>query len=197
MCKREMTLASSCTPWILHAAGVVHPMVRFGDETRFGADHVAGARCHDCGVRVGAWHHLECDWAECPLCHGQLLGCGCQFDEGAEPGPALFLRAFMASGATWPDPSEDLLFELLSDIERGSESFIIVERSDDATGQTFFQAIIEDGVWRVERREGAPERHFFGFVPDTRAAHATLTAWAFGQGPVTAEPRWQPLEHDG
>ncbi len=34
-------------------------------------------RCHDCGVEVGGLHHLHCDMAECPRCHGQLYSCAC------------------------------------------------------------------------------------------------------------------------
>jgi hypothetical protein len=35
------------------------------------------------------------------------------------------LRVQMESGQIWHDPSEDLLFELLSDMERGEEEFLM------------------------------------------------------------------------
>ena len=67
----------------------------------------------------------------------------------------------MESGATWDDPSEDLLFDLFSEIERGNEKFIVVERLADSTGQTYAQSIRnDDGSYLVERREGRPDAHF-------------------------------------
>jgi hypothetical protein len=35
------------------------------------------SRCHDCGVKVGGYHHPGCDDEECPNCHMQLISCGC------------------------------------------------------------------------------------------------------------------------
>lgn len=89
------------------------------------------------------------------------------------------LRATTTSGAVWDDPSEDLLFELLSDIERGDEQFVVVERLSDETGQTYAQSIRnDDGSYLVERRDGTPGKHFDLRMPDMRGAHAVLTAWA-------------------
>ena len=50
------------------------------------------------------------------------------------------LRALPEVGQSWDDPSEDLLFMLLDDIERGEGSFLIVERTTDPSGQTYAQA---------------------------------------------------------
>lgn len=42
------------------------------------AMHVwSSERCGDCRVRRGGTHHPGCDVAECPVCHQQLLSCGC------------------------------------------------------------------------------------------------------------------------
>jgi hypothetical protein len=64
------------------------------------------------------------------------------------------LRALIESGERWDDPSEDLLFDLLSDIEAGEGSFLIVERAADVNGQTYSQALhLEDGraPWNTAR----------------------------------------------
>lgn len=52
-------------------------MVRFGQER----PKWRGATCGDCGVLRGGLHHLGCDVQQCPLCRGQMLSCGCRFDE--------------------------------------------------------------------------------------------------------------------
>jgi hypothetical protein len=86
----------------------------------------------------------------------------------------------MESGAIWDDPSEDLLFELLSDIERGEERFIVVERTVDASHQTYAQAIrADDGGWLLERRDGSAHQHYRAVLSNLRAAHHALTSWAF------------------
>ncbi len=42
----------------------------------------ADAPCHDCGVRKEQLHVANCDVEACPRCFGQLITCGCFWDEG-------------------------------------------------------------------------------------------------------------------
>lgn len=59
------------------------PRIRYGDES---SDWQAGKyACHDCAAVKGEYHLPGCDVEECPLCHGQALGCEC------------------IEGETWPD----------------------------------------------------------------------------------------------
>jgi hypothetical protein len=78
-----MKVAPTCTAWTLHVEGAAFAMIRYGEETRHGATYRADSRCHDCWVEPGGFHHPGCDWAECPRCRGQLLGCDCDYDEDA------------------------------------------------------------------------------------------------------------------
>jgi hypothetical protein len=105
------------------------------------------------------------------------------------------IRAKTETGATWDDPSEDLLYELLLDIDRGDEAFFVIERLADPTGQTYAQVIKDDGDWIVERREGGPASHYKARVPDVRDAHRALCSWAHGLG-SSDEPdmAWTRLE---
>ena len=96
------------------------------------------------------------------------------------------LRAATESGATWDDPSEDLLFELLSDLERGSESFFTVQRL--AVAGVYMQVLFQDdGQYLIEHRDGGASSHFAAVCADKRIAHEVLFKWAFEL------PGWQGL----
>jgi hypothetical protein len=76
-------------------------------------------------------------------------------------------------------PRRTLLFELLSDIERGDEEFVIVERLSDPEGQTYMQLVLDhDGTYTVEHRDGSAEEHYRAATADKREAHAVLWRWA-------------------
>jgi hypothetical protein len=76
-CGGEMRSARSCGVDALHVQGSPVTTIRWGEERGWQAT----ARCGDCGVLPGGFHHLGCDLQQCPMCSGQLLSCGCRFDE--------------------------------------------------------------------------------------------------------------------
>jgi hypothetical protein len=56
------------------APGQYHHEVLIGDPPR----------CHDCSALPGFYHHVGCDWEECPRCHGQEISCDCHPETEAE-----------------------------------------------------------------------------------------------------------------
>jgi len=103
------------------------------------------------------------------------------------------LRARMSSGAIWDDPSEDLLFDLLTDIEAGREEFMIVERL--GLKETYAQALLsEEGVFLMEYREGSADRHFAATSRDKQRIHAAMTGWAYQLESWSVQLDWQPAD---
>ena len=74
-CDREMLIADSCGVEVLHRGGVPVAMLPWRP------DRAGPNRCHDCGVLPGGFHHPGCDEQRCAICGGQMLMCGCRFDE--------------------------------------------------------------------------------------------------------------------
>ena len=120
------------------------------------------------------------------------------FDDADDPAQGeeelVVLRATTEQGHVWDDPSEDLLFELLTDVEEGTEQFVVVERPADASGQTYAQVILGGGGdWLLERRDGSADLHFAASLPDKQAAHQALTAWAFELPGWESEASWRAI----
>lgn len=67
--------------------GVQYARIPYGQEHQFEQMELwyeatyADRPCHDCLTKKGDLHALGCDVERCPRCHGQLLGCGCPYDE--------------------------------------------------------------------------------------------------------------------
>jgi hypothetical protein len=105
-------------------------------------------------------------------------------------------RAIMGSGQRWDDPPEALLFHLLTTVESGADEFLIVERTDDPTGQTYVQVIHDNEEFTVEYRDGAPDRHFQAFETDKRRVHDVIAGWRFDRPGWREALPWQPLDLD-
>jgi hypothetical protein len=104
------------------------------------------------------------------------------------------LRAIPEVGQQWDDPSEDLLFMLLEDIEAGEGSFLIVERTTDPSAETYAQALRrDDGSYLVEHREGDADHHYGTTVADMHAAHQLLTGWAFQRPGWSDQVTWSQV----
>jgi hypothetical protein len=69
-CAREMLDEGreGCLPTLL-IGGKLHNRLPHGTDA-YDVDD-----CNDCGVQLGAVHHVLCDRERCPVCGGQLIAC--------------------------------------------------------------------------------------------------------------------------
>jgi hypothetical protein len=96
-CELEMRTADGCVKLPVKTIDGEYEPIPYGSEQNRppahpGVQHhgvVLGdpSRCHDCLVLPGHYHHVGCDWEECPRCHGQYIGCECKPVEEEPSGP--------------------------------------------------------------------------------------------------------------
>jgi hypothetical protein len=79
-CELEMNGAAGCVKMPVRTVDGELDPIPYGSETRY-PPPPEGHRCHDCDALPGNYHHVGCDWEECPRCHGQYITCGCQLGE--------------------------------------------------------------------------------------------------------------------
>lgn len=75
-CKQRMLKANGCTYTHLECNKILYKRIKHGDEGYSFPDNL---RCHDCGAKVGYYHHFGCDMERCPVCGMQLISCNCEF----------------------------------------------------------------------------------------------------------------------
>ena len=86
-CHGEMEMPISCTVSAFHQNGRRFDLAPFGDDPDWPSTR---EECGDCGAIRGGFHHPGCDIQRCPACGGQLISCGCRFDEdGPDTGLSL------------------------------------------------------------------------------------------------------------
>ncbi|MFJ5829461.1 hypothetical protein [Streptomyces sp. NPDC093089] len=102
------------------------------------------------------------------------------------------LQAVEADGATWDDPSEDQLHDLLADMSLSSR-FVVVRRLDsEPVDQHYMQVFLNDDLsYQVEYREGGPDKHFQTWVPRGHGVFTVEPVAEVLQGWACGRPGWR------
>ena len=80
VCNGDMKKVDGCMPTVVVHQEKEYARVKVGDEGDFYEDGDATTHCTDCAAKHGHFHHFGCDCEQCPVCAGQLLGCGCELE---------------------------------------------------------------------------------------------------------------------
>ena len=66
------TMDSGCNKHWYIIDGEKYEAVKFGDPMENLPEDITV--CHDCGAKIGEYHHPGCDMERCPKCGSQLIG---------------------------------------------------------------------------------------------------------------------------
>src|SRR5882672_862419 len=86
-CQRRMDVGTCSANSQATIGGTIYSTIPYGDD-REGWKKVKITppdRCHDCGVRIGGYHHPGCDLDHCPVCGGQSMLCDFEKNEHIMP----------------------------------------------------------------------------------------------------------------
>jgi hypothetical protein len=95
--------------------------------------------------------------------------------ETKRSGGAHILRATGLDGEVYHDPSEDLLYMLMEDLQTPGDSFVVERVEPGREGSFMIVTRREDGSSALE----GPEAKGLPRGVSMRAVHAALTRWAF------------------
>lgn len=75
-CGRTYDCSEGCDPLPIRWRGMEYLPIPYGQEANWKESGITPSpTCHDCGVKLGQYHHWGCDVEICPICGGQFLTC--------------------------------------------------------------------------------------------------------------------------
>lgn len=177
-CLTDMLSGRSCTVDALHYDGRRFALPPVGRHPR---DVVVAGRCGDCGVERGGLHHLGCDLQACPRCRGQLLSCGCRFDE---------------DGDAWDDEWDDDIVDLGVPLGVDGNGLLMTQRSVGGIDVVVRHADFPDSD--ITERYGIPVttalRTAIDVAPDLEPGDLRAMVDDFlGRGLFTLDEAWERL----
>jgi hypothetical protein len=80
-------------------------------------------------------------------------------------------------GGHWDDPSEDLLFELIDELNRTDNTFVIIEPDGESADWFASVSLLQEGTYEMEWRDIARRDHELTVETDRGHIAKQLTRW--------------------
>jgi hypothetical protein len=92
------------------------------------------------------------------------------------------------------NPSEEMLWQIISGLMARDNYFVMVQHVPDSSKDgTYIQtAVLPDGRFAVEYQDGDLEHHFHAEVDNVRRAYEVVVAWAFRRPEWREMLAWEP-----
>jgi hypothetical protein len=115
-------------------------------------------------------------------------------DRGRDIAASGRLVATDALDHQFDNPSEELLWQIISGLTAGDNYFVMVQHVPDSSKDgTYIQtAALRDGRFTVEYQDGDLQHHFHAEVDNVRRAYEVVVAWAFGRPEWREMLAWEP-----
>jgi hypothetical protein len=107
--------------------------------------------CGDCGASPGERHHDGCDIERCPMCGGQAISCGCDWDDAT-------CERRMPWTGEWPGVAECREYDLWCIRNPNGPGHVPCHASTPGASEDLNRLVLE-GTWDRERQRWVmPER---------------------------------------
>ena len=115
-------------------------------------------------------------------------------DPGHEIAASSRLVATDALDNRFDDPSEEMLWQVISGLTASDNYFVMVQHVPDSSNDgTYIQtAVLRDGRFAVEYQDGDLQHHFHAEVDNARRAYEVVVAWAFSSLEWREMLAWEP-----
>jgi hypothetical protein len=99
------------------------------------------------------------------------------------------LQASDFLGNEWDDPSEELLWQIISGLTfDGNQNLCLLNAVEDSVDGIYVQtAVLPDGRFTVEYQDGDLHHHYQAKVDNARRAYEVVVAWA------SNSPGWREM----
>ncbi len=88
-----------------------------------------------------------------------------------------YYHADTEDGRHWDDPSEDLLFMLVEELDHAANTFVVIEPDDESMDWFASVSLLEDGTYEVEWRDMSRRDHELTIETNRGHIAKELTRW--------------------
>jgi hypothetical protein len=92
-----------------------------------------------------------------------------------------YYTAECENGTRWPDPSEDLLFMLIGELDHADNTHLVIEPAGEPANWYASVGLLEDGSYEVECRDPRYREHELTVETEIGPIAQQLAGWLAGR----------------